>query len=284
MTASLTVLDPGLLTTLQDAGRPGRAALGIGRSGACDRASYRLANRLVGNPEDAATLETTYGGLRIRADADVLVVTTGARCRGSAPHNAPAFLRAGEVLELGAPVSGLRTYVAVRGGFAVDAVLGSRSTDTLSGLGPDPLVPGVVLATGTSDRQPPGVDVAPVREPEAGDLTAGVSPGPRRDWFTDQAWASLLQQAFTVTADCDRVGIRLEGEPLQRTRNDELASEGVVRGALQVPPSGKPVLFLADHPVTGGYPVIGYVADDDVDRCAQLRPGQRLRLRVDAPT
>lgn len=279
MTASLTVLDPGLLTTVQDAGRPGRAALGIGRSGACDRASYRLANRLVGNPEGAATLETTYGGLRLRADGDVLVVTTGARCRGSAPHNAPAFLRSGAVLDLGPPVSGLRTYVAVRGGFAVEPVLGSRSTDTLSALGPDPVAAGDVLATGVSDRPCSGVDVAPVADPEAGDLTVRVTPGPRRDWFTDEAWHSLLGQAFTVTGDCDRVGIRLEGDPLRRSRDDELPSEGVVRGALQVPPSGKPVLFLADHPVTGGYPVIGYVVDDDVDHCAQLRPGQLLRLR-----
>jgi len=104
-------------------------------------------------------------------------------------------------------------------------------------------------------------------------------PGPRRDWFTDEAWASLVGRAYVVTSDSNRVGLRLDGEPLERARTDELPSEGMVRGALQVPPSGKPVLFLADHPVTGGYPVIAYVVDDDVDRCAQLRPGQTLLLR-----
>ena len=279
MTASVTVLETGLLTTVQDAGRPGQASLGVGPSGACDLASYRLANRLVGNPEGAAVLEVTYGGLRLRAGGDVVVVTTGARGGGSWHHNAPTTLRSGDELVLGAPASGLRTYVAVRGGFDVDAVLGSCATDTMSGLGPDVLAPGDVLAVGASDLPMPGVDLAPVTEPEAGDVTVLVTPGPRRDWFPDEAWASLTGQHWTVTSDSNRIGLRLEGDAHERIRAEELPSEGLVRGALQVPPSGKPVLFLADHPVTGGYPVIGYVADVDVDRCAQLRPGQRLLLR-----
>jgi biotin-dependent carboxylase-like uncharacterized protein len=279
MTASVTVLETGLLTTVQDAGRPGQASLGVGPSGACDLASYRLANRLVGNPEGAAVLEVTYGGLRLRADGDVVVVTTGARGEGCSHHNAPTTLRARDELVLGVPASGLRTYVAVRGGFDVAPVLGSCATDTMSGLGPDVLAPGDVLGVGTSDLPMPGVDLAPVTEPEAGDVTVVVTPGPRRDWFPDGAWSSLVAQPWTVTSDSNRIGLRLDGEALERNRTDELPSEGLVRGALQVPPSGTPVLFLADHPVTGGYPVIGYVADADVDRCAQLRPGQRLLLR-----
>ena len=279
MSTSLTVLEPGLLTTVQDSGRPGRAALGVGRSGACDLASYRLANRLVGNTEDAPALEVTHGGLRVRADGDVVVATTGARCAGSGHHNAPTTLRSGDLLELGAPVSGLRTYVAVRGGFDVAPVLGSCATDTLSGLGPEALAPGDVLAVGTAGLPMPGVDLAPVTEPGAGVVGVQVTPGPRRDWFPDRAWRSLLGQTWTVTSDSNRVGLRLEGEALGRDGTDELPSEGLVRGALQVPPSGKPVLFLADHPVTGGYPVIAYVTDADVDRCAQLRPGQGLLLQ-----
>lgn len=279
MTPSLTVLDTGMLTTVQDLGRPGQASLGVGRSGACDRASYRLANRLVGNAEDTAALEVTYGGLCVRADGDVVIVTTGARCEGSWHHNAPTTLRPGEEMKLGVPTSGLRTYVAVRGGFDVEPVLASCATDTLSGLGPDILASGVVLAIGTSGSPMPGVDLAPVADPEAGDVMVAVTPGPRLDWFPDEAWNSLVEQPWTVTTDSNRVGVRLEGEALARKRTDELPSEGLVRGALQVPPSGKPVLFLADHPVTGGYPVIGYVADDDVDLCAQLRPGQKLLLR-----
>lgn len=283
MTPSVTVLDTGLLTTVQDSGRPGWAALGVGRSGACDRASYRLANRLVGNAENAAVLEVTHGGLRVRASGDVVIVSTGARCVGSWHHNAPATLRSGEEMELGVPTSGLRTYVAVRGGFDVEPVLASCSTDTLSGLGPDVLSPGAVLTVGRSGVPMPGVDLAPVADPEAGDVTVLVTPGPRLDWFHREAWSSLVEQPWTVTTDSNRVGLRLEGKALQRNRTDELPSEGLVRGALQVPPSGQPTLFLADHPVTGGYPVIGYVADLDVDRCAQLRPGQDLLLRESRP-
>jgi biotin-dependent carboxylase-like uncharacterized protein len=280
---SLTVLATGPLTTVQDEGRPGQAALGVGRSGVADRASARLANRLVGNPLDAAVLEVTLGGLAVRAGVDLLVVTAGARCPG-APHDAPTLLRRGEELRLGAPAAGLRTYLAVRGGIAVPPVLGSRSTDVLAGLGPAVLAPGDVLPVGAPTAPLPGVDLAAVPDPAAGDLTVAVLPGPRLDWFGEAGWAALTGRRWTVTSASNRVGLRLDGEPLQRLRTGELPSEGMVRGALQVPPSGLPVLFLADHPVTGGYPVIGYVADrpldSDVDRCAQLRPGQQLRFRT----
>lgn len=279
---SLTVLATGPLTTVQDLGRPGQAALGIGRSGACDRSSAALANRLVGNRADAAVLEVTFGGLTVRAEADLLVVSTGARCPG-APHAAPTVLRRGQELRLGPPASGLRTYLAVRGGIAVPPVLGSRATDLLAGLGPAVVATGDVLPVGEPVDPAPGVDLAPVPEPTAGELIATVLPGPRADWFGDAGWAALTGQAWTVTSESNRVGLRLDGAPLERLRAGELPSEGMVRGALQVPPSGLPVLFLADHPVTGGYPVIGYVTDSDVDACAQLRPGQALRLRPGRP-
>lgn len=279
MTRSLTVLATGPLATVQDDGRPGQGALGIGRSGASDRTSYRLANRLLGNDAGAAVLEVTFGGLALRADDDVLLVTTGARCDGSFGHNAPISLPAGAELRLGMPETGLRTYLAVRGGIQVEPVLGSRSTDVLAGLGPPEVSNGDVLPVGEARSPMPGVDVAPVRDPEGGEVTVRALPGPRRDWFTDGAWATLTGQTYAVSSDSNRVGVRLEGEPLERAHHGELPSEGMVRGALQIPPSGMPVLFLADHPVTGGYPVVGYVYDDDVDLCAQLRPGQTIRFR-----
>jgi len=272
-----TVLEPGPLSTVQDGGRIGQAALGIGRSGACDRASYRLANRLVGNLEGAAALEVTFGGLVLRADGELLVVATGAPCPGT-PLNAPFLLAAGDELRLGVPGSGLRTYVAVRGGIDVPAVCGSRSTDVLSGLGPPALSAGTVLPVGADRGELPGVDVAAVPGPPADELAVHVSPGPRDDWFAAGSWERLVGQPWAVTTDSNRVGLRLDGEPLEREREGELQSEPVVRGALQVPPSGLPVLFLADHPVTGGYPVVGYVDDDDVDLCSQLRPGQAVRF------
>jgi biotin-dependent carboxylase-like uncharacterized protein len=277
MSGSFTVLETGPLTTVQDAGRAGQAALGIGRSGACDLGSYRLANRLVGNEECAAALEVTFGGLTLRAESTLVVALTGAPCLG-VPFNGPATLRAGEILRLGPPRTGLRTYVAVRGGVEVAPVLGSRSADLLSGLGPAPLAVGDVLSVGDQYGPMPGVDLAAVADPAGGEVVVRVTPGPRRDWFTDAGWASLVGQTYTVSSDSNRVGVRLEGSPLERARDGELPSEGMTLGALQIPPSGLPVLFLADHPVTGGYPVIAYVAATDLDACGQLRPGQTLRF------
>jgi len=271
----LTVLETGPLATIQDTGRIGLAGQGVGRSGACDRSSYALANRLVGNLPGTPAIEVTYGGLRVRAECDLVVTATGARCPG-APHNAPELVRAGTELALGPPATGLRTYLAVRGGLVAEPLLGSCSTDILSGLGPPVLRAGDLWRVGDATGPAPSVDVAPVPAPEAGAVRVRVIPGPRNDWFTDAGWDSLLGQTYRVSNDSNRVGIRLEGEPLERAVTRELPSEGMVRGALQVPPSGTPVLFLADHPVTGGYPVIGYVLDSDVDRCGQLRPGQEL--------
>ncbi|WP_256839197.1 biotin-dependent carboxyltransferase family protein [Ornithinimicrobium faecis] len=278
---TLTVVEAGALSTVQDFGRPGQAALGIGRSGACDRGAHRLANALVGNHPTLATIEVTLGGLALLTDEDVVVATTGARCPG-VPHLAPFTLAAGETLRLGFPPAGLRTYLAVRGGVDVEPVLGSRASDILSGLGPPPLEAGHTLPVGTSPRPEPGVDVAPVPEPSGDRLLVQVTPGPRRDWFDDAAWDLLTSQVYEVDSQSNRVGVRLTGDPLPRLREGELVSEGMVRGALQMPPSGLPVLFLADHPVTGGYPVIAYVDDLDVDRCAQLRPGQEVRFTTTA--
>src|SRR3712207_3117651 len=154
-----------------------------------------------------------------------------------------------------------------------------RSTDLLSGLGPPALSPGDVLPVAEPATPMPGVDLAPVPDPPGGEVTVRVLPGPRADWFPAEAAAALTTTAWEVTGESNRIGLRLAGVALERSRTGELASEGMVRGALQVPPSGQPVLFLADPPVTGGYPVIGYVEDTDVDRCGQLRPGQTLRFR-----
>lgn len=283
----LAVLAPGPLTTVQDLGRPGRAAVGVTRSGAADSRSAGLANRLVGNRAGAALLEVTAGGLRVRAGRTLLVAVTGAPLPVTidgrpAPFAAPTTLPAGAVLALGQPARGLRSYVAVRGGIDVLPVLGSRSTDTLSGLGPPPLAAGSVLPVGDLAGEEPFVDVAPVGAPP--DRPAlRVLPGPRRDWLADSAWTALVSGEWGVAADSDRVGLRLSGPRLERARHGELASEGLVPGAVQVPPDGAPVLFLADHPVTGGYPVLAVVVTADLPVAAQLRPGDVVRFRPARP-
>ena len=285
MNRSLEVLAPGPLTTVQDLGRLGHLAVGVGRAGAADRGAYLLGNRLLGNAERAAALEVTIGGVHLRAHGDLLVCFTGASTPAqvdnrSVPRAAPFEVRNGQRLELGMPHAGLRTYVAVRGGLAVPPVLGSASFDTMSGLGPPPLGTGQVLPVGTSTDRFPEVEVAAVPDPPSGTVELDVLPGPRLDWFADPA--HLARTRWTTSPHSDRKGVRLDGPPLERRperRDTELASEGMVRGAVQVTRGGQPVVFLNDHPVTGGYPVIGVLREAAVDRAAQLVPGQPVRFR-----
>lgn len=285
MTRSVEILEPGPLTLLQDLGRIGHLAVGVGRAGAADLGSYLLGGRLLGNVAGTPALEVTFGGLRLRASGDLLVCLTGASTPAHVdgrpvPRAALVEVRGGQVLTLGAPTAGLRTYVSVRGGFSVPGELGSVSTDTMSGLGPEPVHAGQVLSVGTRTEGFPILDAAGVPEPSTGVVDLEVMPGPRLDWFAEPEL--LARTAWSVSSRSDRKGIRLEGDPLQRQaelREVELQSEGMVRGAIQVPPNGQPVLFLNDHPVTGGYPVIGVVRSASVDRAAQLQPGQTVRFR-----
>ena len=284
---SLEVLATGPLALIQDLGRPGLASVGVGRSGAADRASFRLGARLLAQDDTAAAIEVTFGGLEVRAHRTVMLALTGAPApalvgRIRVAHLSPFVLHPGDVLRLGVPTAGLRSYLSVRGGIDVPAVLGSRSTDVLSGLGPAPLRAGDVLAVGPAPTAFPHVDVAPLRPLTNDPIAVRAAWGPRADWLAEPDL--LGTTTWTVSSRSDRVGMRLEGEPLRRTDKRELPSEGMVRGAIQVPPGGEPVVFLADHPVTGGYPVVAVVVDADVDRAAQVRPGQSVRFRtVEAP-
>lgn len=281
---TLEVIVPDPFSTIQDLGRPGHAALGVGASGAADPAALRLANRALGNPEESAALEVVLGGLTLHSHIAVYAVVTGAPApvtvNGRAePPYAPFFIPKGAIVRLATPPTGLRSYLAVRGGIETPPVLGSRSTDTLAKLG-TPLTPGMILPVGPPPATPLSIDVLPVLPPPAGDLHLRVLPGPRADWFTEDALRTLLSEPYEVTTQIDRVGMRLTGPLLARARTGELPSEGMVTGALQVPPSGTPVLFLADHPLTGGYPVVAVVETPDIGRAAQARPGQILRFHA----
>ena len=271
---------PGPLALLQDLGRPGLAHLGVSPSGAADRSAHRLANRMVGNREDAVTVEATLGGLVVQATELSFVAVTGAptslRINGcpTASHTL-VILRPGDRLGIDPPPRGLRSYLAIRGGIAAVRTLGSSSRDVLSGLGPPPLRAGDRLHVGRPHQPLPDTDQAPPPPPAT---TFRLLPGPRRDWFVDAAWETLLVTRWTVGADLDRVAVRLSGPALSRRVGRELPSEGLVRGAVQVPPSGQPLIFLADHPVTGGYPVIGVLTARSCDQAAQLRPGDQARF------
>ncbi|SNY63373.1 biotin-dependent carboxyltransferase family protein [Paractinoplanes atraurantiacus] len=271
----ITVVRSGPLTTVQDLGRPGYAHLGVPRSGALDGPALKRANALVGNPAEAAGLETTLMGCALRFEEAARVAVTGASAvvkLDKKPVEGVIEVPAGSVLDIGRATAGVRSYVAVAGGIDVEPVLGSRSTDTLSGLGPAKLTDGAVLPIGTAA----GLFV------EAGspanyhaELELGVWLGPRDDWFQCR---ELFVTAYKISPMSNRIGCRLAGSALTRAKAGELPSEGVVLGAVQVPADGQPLIFLADHPTTGGYPVIGVV--DDVTPLAQARPGTTVRFRA----
>lgn len=279
---ALAVVRAGALTTVQDQGRPGHAHLGVPRSGALDAPAATLVNRLVGNPTEAAVLETTLNGCSVRPRSTVTMAVAGAPCPVTvdgrpAPWGAPVRVPGGALLDIGAARSGVRSYLAVSGGVAVEPVLGSRSTDLLSGLGPPPLTDGTVLPLGRTSGAHARVDVVPHPAPPS-ELVLRVTPGPREDWFTDAALRILTTRPYAVSSASNRIGLRTEGPALERSRAGELPSEGMVLGAVQVPPDGRPVVFLADHPTTGGYPVIAVVHPADLPGAAQATPGTPVRF------
>lgn len=297
----LLVVSAGPFTTVQDLGRPGFAHLGVTASGALDRAGLRRANRMAGNPcpaPGAAGLEIVMGGLRLQAAGSQILAVSGSGVRlsitssggtlRSAPANAPFLLRDGETLAIHTadkPIS-LRSTLAVRGGIDLPPVLGSRATDVLSGLGPEVVGAGMFLPVAPSTAIVGFPEEAPPPPPEITELR--FTPGPRHDWFTHSSLAGFERRLWLASASSNRIGLRLDsGMPgdkgLERTRaakGMELPSEGMAKGGIQVPPSGQPVLFLADHPVTGGYPVLGVVFAADLDKAAALLPGAMVRFRL----
>ncbi len=289
--AALEVRATGLQTLFQDLGRHGQAGQGVSASGAMDQAALRTANRLVGNPSDSAALENAGGGLQLRSLGETVIAVTGAEApvsvraadgrKWSVAAYAPVALAYGDTLSIGQPVAGTRSYLAVRGGFAIEPVLASCATDTLAHVGPAALTTGDVLGVRDAPvRAVAAPEVAPADLPVSGqEVVLDVVMGPRTDWFTAAAVETFCSQRWEVTAQSNRVGLRLAGTvPLQRVLTHELPSEGTALGALQVPPSGQPVLFLADHPLTGGYPVIATVAPYHLDRAGQIPVGAFLRF------
>ena len=299
MTGAIEVLETGPLTLIEDLGRPGFAHLGVTSSGALDRAALRLANRLVGNDEGAAGLEILFGDFTARFTSSCWFAVTGAWGAlylddDEVDPNTATAARAGAVLSIASAMRGVRFYLSLRGGVAADAVLGSRSTDLLSYLGPAPVMPGDVLQLGEPAHPIPLLDFVPVELPDDDLVTVRAHPGPRSDWFTAAAVDAFFGREWSVSIASNRIGTRLEpvrvpahvaGRPpeprvvLERRVGDELPSEPMVAGAVQVSPDGTPTVLLADHPVTGGYPVIAVVADRSLDVFAQLRPGQRMQFR-----
>ncbi|MGI5504159.1 biotin-dependent carboxyltransferase family protein [Lentzea sp. CA-135723] len=277
---TITILKTGPQALIQDLGRPGHAHLGVPPSGALDQHSLKLANRLVGNEESAAGLELLLGGAELVAHTACTIAVTGpstrihvdGRLRDS---HQPLDIAPDQHITIGTPATGLRTYVAISGGIEAEEELGSKSTDLLSGIGPEPLRDNDVLSLGTPARPNHADVVPPARTLQT--LVIPIRLGPRDDWF-DDAGTQLAQGEWTVSDRSNRVGARLRGTKLNR-RDGEILSEGMITGAVQVPPDGQPVVFLNDHPTTGGYPVIGVVDHDHLHFLGQARPGTTVRFR-----
>jgi antagonist of KipI len=283
-TPAVEVLDPGLLTTVQDAARAGYRRIGVSGAGPMDERAHAAANRAVGNPSRAAALECTVVGPSLVFLAPIRFAVAGADLGAvleradlgswTVPLGAGVLARPGNVLRFAGPRAGCRTYVALQGGIDVPVVLGSRATDLASAFGG---LAGRALAA--SDRlavcASPGLSLQESRaEAPSRSATARVVLGPQADHFDARARESFLAGPWRVSATSDRVGCRLEGEPLRHTGPAEILSDGMVPGAVQVPPDGRPIVMMADGPTTGGYPKIATVVTPDLPLLAQLVPGE----------
>lgn len=301
---SITVLRPGLLTTVQDLGRYGYQRYGVIASGAMDTCSLRVANLLVGNAETEAGLEITLLGPVLRFENDMLAAITGGDLSPTiggtpVPLGRPVYIKKGSVLTFGRSRSGCRAYLAVAGGYQIAAVMGSKSTYLRAGIGGyqgRALQAGDVLAVNPPpaalqlSRQlsgraahgpvayPPWYAGGERPGPEAEPVTVRVMPGSQFGEFTEESQAKFRDSVFTVTPQSDRMGYRLAGPALLLTAPLEMVSEAVALGTIQVPPDGMPIILLADRQTTGGYPKIGQVAQVDIARVAQIKPGGKIRF------
>lgn len=300
---TIRVLTGGLQTTVQDLGRPSHQHQGIPGGGAMDRMAMRVGNLLVGNDANAAALETTLIGPSLLFTEETLIALTGADLEAAVGTNAiplwhPALLPAGTTLHFGRALRGCRAYIAVAGGIDVPAVFGSRSTylraefggfegralhagDQLAVGQPSGLSEriaaslrgGVRVHTATVARWSAG---ASIRTPISDEVVVRLIRGAHTDLLTDASLAALVRARFRVSASSDRMGYRLDGEPLMLRVPTELLSEGVAFGTVQLPPGGSPIVLMADRQTTGGYPRIGEVASVDLGLVAQLKPGDQL--------
>ena len=308
---SITVLDPGPLTTVQDAGRVGYAAQGYRSCGAADGYTYRLGNVLVGNDPGAAVLECTLRGAALRFETDTVFALTGAESPAALdstpiPYYAPLLAKAGSVLQMGAAKTGLRSYLAVGGGIATPPVLGSRATDVKCGIGGlegRKLTAGDTLPIGSCDTAAlwQAITAKRLDRPLRDKAVCGglhpmrvqgtqmlpmlrAVPGPQDAAFTVQGRQDFIHGIYTLTPDCDRMACKLAGTPLQMRRGADILSDGIVPGSVQVSADGQPIVMLADHQTTGGYAKIATVISADLPALAQLRPGQRVCFTFVTPS
>jgi antagonist of KipI len=285
--SALLVEAPGLLTTVQDLGREGFGPMGVSPSGAADPISLRIGNRLVGNPEGAAALEMTLLGGAFRFERAVTIAATGADFGPSLdgmalPMWTSIEIRAGQTLKFGPSRSGARAYLCVQGGIAVESFLGSASTHVLSGLGGfdgRALRKGDRVEVGAANSYFRKTALSPkVLESLQPRKLIRITDGPQSGWFAESSWETFCGNAFRVSEQSNRMGIRLEGPPISLDSSREMITEGVSLGAIQVPPSGRPIILFVEQQTTGGYPKLANVISADLHSLGQLRPRDEIRF------
>jgi antagonist of KipI len=283
---AIRVQDPGLLTTVQDPGRYGYAHLGISPGGAADSLAMRIANLLVGNAENAATLETTLAGVTLEFDEQSIVALTGGKCdcrinNDTAPMWEAIRVPARGLLTCGPMKTGSRLYLAIQGGLDVQPIMGSASTNMAGHFGG---FEGRCLRKGDllGVRKSPNSRL-PTLKPEAVEALYPPEPlrvtrGPQHDWFGVEASGNLLSYPYIVSEQSNRSGLRLKGEPISPRVRSQLLTEGISLGAIQVPQDAQPIILFVDQQTTGGYPKIANVIAADLYRVGQLRPRDQLRF------
>jgi KipI family sensor histidine kinase inhibitor len=284
----LTIVRPGLLTTIQDTGRWGYQDRGVPVAGPMDALSHRLANAAVGNAPSAATIEVTLIGPEIRFEQDAVMAVAGGDLGATiddvtAPLYSPVSVRRGATLRFAGRRTGTRAYVAIAGGLEVPVVLGSRATHVLSVMGGHcgrPLIAGDRLATGPVTTPAGGRRVTPLAPLPAGGARLRVLPGPQDDFFDTSVLADLERERFTITPQSNRMAYRLQGGNIRRSSDREMISDATVIGGIQVPASGDPILLMADRQTSGGYPQIATVITADLPLAGQLAPGDWVEFSV----
>jgi biotin-dependent carboxylase-like uncharacterized protein len=274
---TILVHSPGLLTTVQDLGRPGHGIDGVSRAGAADPLALRLGNLLLGNPANTPALETTLlGGTYVFPDGATIALT-GATPSALAPYEIHT-IAPGQTIQLGPLTNGARCYLCVQGGIDVPRIGGSASTHLLSGLGGGPILKGAVLQIAATTNEP-----KPTSIPEAlktNRKTVRVTRGPQADQFESRLF---YQTEYQVTQDTNRMGIRLAGPPVPAFHDSQMRTEGVPLGAIQIPANGQPIILFVDQQTTGGYPKIANVITADFPSLGQLRPGDKVRFEQVSP-
>lgn len=287
MTRQVEVIQPGLLTTVQDRGRIGYQQYGMVVCGVMDAFAFQVGNILVGNQRNSACLEITWTGPTLRFQADALIALTGADLsprldQQSAPMWKGFFVEKGQVLSFGRPVEGIRTYLAVSGGFDVPEIMGSRSTYIKGGIGGylgRPLQEGDVLTLGETPAPPSGRQLAYRLRPRYNkEITLRAVPGPQSEAFTDESIHTFFREAYEITPRSDRMGYQLKGPPLTHKERADILSDAIAPGSVQVPAEGMPIVLMADRQTTGGYAKIATVVSYDLPRLAQAGPGCKVRF------